>query len=99
MTTLIRPRVEAERPRPEPRQEETIFICANPDHHLLAAHRERMRLRDHRFIAPAGRIPEHDYCGAEAMREAIHIAGRPAFCALDGDVDDHEWRAAPVRPS
>jgi hypothetical protein len=79
MTTIGRAPVQAERARPEPRQEETTFVCTNPDHHLLASRRERIRLRDRRFSAPAGMIPAHDYCGAEETREAMYFAGRPGF--------------------
>ena len=92
MTTLIRPPFEAELPRSEPREEETTFVCANPDHYLLAARREQVRLHDRRFGAPDGRIPQHDYCGAQEEREAIWFKGRPAFCPLGVGADDHEWQ-------
>jgi hypothetical protein len=92
MTTIVRALVEDERPHPEPRQDETTFICVNPDHHLLAQRRERMRLRDHRFIAPPGGIPSHDYCGAQEQRGPVSFAGRPAFCPLGAGDEDHEWQ-------
>jgi hypothetical protein len=99
MTTLVRTPVEVERPRPEPRQEDTTFVCANPDHYRLAARREHARLRDRRYVVPPGIISEHDYCGREETPEPIWFAGRPAFCPLGYEGDNHEWRASEWNPS
>jgi hypothetical protein len=91
--------VETERPRLEPLAKEITFVCANPDHHLLAARREGTRLHDHRFRTPEGRIPAHDYCGVDERSETIWFRGRPALCPLGTAVDDHEWRESEATPS
>lgn len=68
------------------------FACVNPDHHLAAARRDDMRLRDRRLPIWGASIPQHDYCTTPAPEgEPRLFHGRPAFCPLGKLAEDHEW--------
>lgn len=78
---------------------ELSFVCTNPEHRMVAARREQVRLRDRRWLAPPGRIPQRDYCASEGSAdEPLRFRGRAAYCALGDLVDDHEWIEATVLP-
>ena len=83
ITTIARPLAGTG----EAPHERTRAVCVNPEHRILALRREQMRVRDHRFVAPAGRIRAHDYCAAPA-RAGIE----EGFCPLGAEADDHDWR-------
>jgi hypothetical protein len=76
---------------------ELSFVCTNPEHRIVAARREQVRLRDRRWLAPPGRIPQRDYCASEGPADQpLRFRGRAAYCALGDLVDDHEWIEATV---
>jgi hypothetical protein len=71
------------------------YACVNPEHRLLAARKEELRVRDRRWRAPAGRIPQHDYCATtEKPQEPPLFRGRAASCPLGAQADDHAWLEA-----
>ncbi len=74
--------------------QQLVYRCANSEHWSVASASERMRIHDHRWQDPPGRIPEHDYCPRECKTtHTLAVRGRPAFCPLGDVVEDHEWIA------
>lgn len=73
-----------------------VFRCGNREHWRLASARERMRIHDHQWEDPAGRVPEHDYCGRTCETALpLRVQGRAAFCPLGDTAEDHRWIVTP----
>ncbi|HAF10543.1 MAG TPA: hypothetical protein DCK98_10750 [Chloroflexi bacterium] len=74
------------------RVKDTGFSCANPDHHLVAARRDAMRLRDRRWLVTGPSVEQHDHCTLRPSDGVPQLfRGRPAFCPLGGRAEDHIW--------
>ena len=67
----------------------------NPEPRLLAARTEELRVRDRRWRAPAGSIPQHDYCATtEQPDEAAAVSWSSSVLPSRAPADDHEWLEA-----
>lgn len=82
------------------RVKETGFSCANPDHHLMAARRDAMRLRDRRWLVTGPAVAQHDHCTPRSSDGVpLLFRGRPAFCPLGGRAEDHTWIEVACEPT